>query len=567
MVHAEAAVTAFPWERSYPRNVDWHAAIEGGVLTGILDETVRRFGDRPCVDFLGLKLTYTQVSGLVDRTAKGLQALGVGPGVHVGLMLPNCPYFIVAFFGVLKAGGTVVNFNPLYAEREIAQQIDDSCTDIMITLDLRPLVDKLNLMLDRSRLRTIVVCRMTGILPVAKKLLLPLVRGREIARVVADDRHVLFERLTDNDGRPTPVSRVPSDLAVLQYTGGTTGLPKGAMLSHANLHANVEQCSHWFAGAVPGEERMLAVLPFFHVFAMTVIMNLGIRYGAEIIMLPRFEATAVLKLIDRKKPTLFPAVPTVYSALVGHPRLRRYDLSSLRICLSGGAPLPVEVKQRFEQLTGCRLVEGYGLTETAPVATANPLAGVNKAGSIGLPLPGTVIDIVSLEEPRRAVSAGERGEVCIRGPQVMAGYWNQPEETAACLVNGRLHTGDIGYMDEDGYTYLVDRIKDLILCGAYNVYPRVIEEAIYLHPSVAECIVIGVTDEYRGQTVKAFIKLHEGRDLSHRELIDFLQDKLSPIEMPKQVEFRDELPKTMIGKLSRRAMIEEEEAKCRAQGR
>lgn len=566
MTEAESVSADPVWLKSYPPGIDWSMPIEDRPLYALLDDAVARFGDRVCADFMDKTFTYREIGDLVDRAAKGFQAMGIGPGSRVGLFLPNCPYYVIAYFAVLKAGATVVNFNPLYAEREVAQQIEDSGTEVMVTLDLAQLYDKLARMLGETGLKRIVVCRMAGVLPFPKNLLFPLVKRREVARIPRDDRHIRFEDLTANDGRVTPAKVGPDDLAILQYTGGTTGIPKGAMLSHRNVYANALQSTAWFPDAEPGREVMLGVLPFFHVFAMTAVMNLSIRIGATIIMMPRFNLEEVMKTIDRKKPTLFPAVPTIYTAINMHRHRGRYDLSSIKFCLSGGAPLPVEVKNEFEALTGCRLVEGYGLSEASPVVTCNPVSGAGRAGSIGLPLPGTVVEVVSLDDPLRLLGQGEKGEICVRGPQVMLGYWRNEEETQRALAGGRLHTGDVGYVDEDGYAYIVDRIKDLILAGGYNIYPRNVEEAIYLHPCVAECVVAGIPDPYRGQTVKAYIKLKDGVSLTRDELTAFLADKLSPIEMPKQVEFRDTLPKTMIGKLSRKALLEEEEQRRLRQG-
>ncbi len=558
MADTAAQSAEMPWIESYPKTVDWHAPIEQKPLYEILDDSVDRFGGSPCTDFLGKRQTYREIGDLVDRAAKGLQSLGVGKGVHVGLFLPNTPYYLIFYFAVLKCGGTVVNFNPLYAEREIAHQIEDSETDLMVTLDLKILHDKMARMLTDTRLNRLIMCPMADILPFPKNVLFPILKRGEIARFPKDDRHIRFDSVVGNDGKYAPVDVSADEIAVLQYTGGTTGVPKGAMLTHGNLYANARQSVLWFPHVDFGNERMLGALPFFHVFAMTVVMNVGICLGAEIIMLPRFEIDVVLDVIRKKKPTAFPGVPTIYTAIIRHPKSSSYDLTSIRACLSGGAPLPVDVKQSFEQLTGCKLVEGYGLSESSPVATGNPLDGVNKTGSIGLPFPGTTIEIVSLEDRSKVLPLGERGEVCIRGPQVMKGYWKKPEETAETLADGRLHTGDVGYMDEDGYVFIVDRIKDLILAGGYNIYPRNVEEAIYLHPAVDECIVAGVPDEYRGQTVKAYIKLKPDHPLTIGDLKAFLKDKLSKIEIPKQVEFRDELPKTLIGKLSRKAVLEEE---------
>ncbi|WP_083901619.1 long-chain fatty acid--CoA ligase [Azospirillum sp. B4] len=562
MMADPAVSAAHIWEHSYPSGVDWNAPIPVKPLTDLFDSSATRFADRPFIDFLGKRYTYRQGADMVDRVAKGLQALGVGRGCNVGLFLPNTPYSVFCYYGILKTGATVVNFNPLYAERELVKQINDSEVEIMITVDVPQCYDKMALMLGQTCLKKIITGRMADILPFPKSVLYPLVKRKDIAHPPADGANLSFRRLIANDGRYRPVTIDPvEDVAVLQYTGGTTGVPKGAMLTHANLTANTVQSALWFYQGRPGQERMLGVLPLFHVFAMTGVMNLSIYLGAEMILLPRFEIEQVLDTIDKKKPTQFPAVPTIYTAINNYKDRAKYDLSSLAFSISGGAPLPLDVCQTFEGHTGCKLVEGYGLSESSPVATVNPIdgpvGGKVKVGSIGLPVPGTIIELIDVEDGKTPVALGQRGEVCIRGPQVMKGYWKRPDETAITLRDGRLHTGDVGYMDEDGYIYIVDRIKDMILAGGYNVYPRNVEEAIYLHPAVNECIVLGVPDPYRGQTVKAYIKLTEGHSLTQAELCDFLRDKLSAIELPKQVEFRDELPKTMIGKLSRKALLDE----------
>ena len=558
---AVGAASEHKWERAYPEGIDWRADIPQYPLGEMFDRAVADYPDRYACEFLGKRLTYGQMGSLVARAAKGLQAMGVTKGSHVGLFLPNTPYSIIFYFAILKCGGVVVNFNPLYADAEIRKMIGEADVEFMVTLDLAILYEKLVPMLEETGLKRIVMCRMAGMLPFPKSLLFPYVRAKELARVPRDGRHVWFDRLIDNDGVLAPVDIGTGDLAVLQFTGGTTGIPKAAMLTHGNLSANVEQCALWFLGAKRGEESILGVLPLFHVFAMTVVMNLGIRFAAEIVLLPRFDLQTTIKTIHKQRPTLFPAVPTIYTAINNFPDLDKYDISSLRMCFSGGAPLPIEVKQTFEARTGCKLVEGYGLSETSPVASANPLFGLNKMGSIGVPMPGTVTELISLEDRKTPVPLGERGEVCLSGPQVMSGYWKRDKESAETLRDGRLHTGDVGYMDEDGYTYIVDRIKDLILAGGYNVYPRNVEEAIYQHPDVAECVVAGVTDAYRGQTVKAYITLQPGKSMDLEDLSAFLQDKLSPIEIPKLLEIREELPKTIIGKLNRKALVDEENAR------
>jgi long-chain acyl-CoA synthetase len=556
---------SWPWLKSYPPGIDWHARFAEEPVYRLLEASVRRFADRPCLDFLGKRYSYAEVGALARRAAKGFAALGVRPGTRVGLMLPNSPYYIIAYYGVLIAGGTVVNFNPLYAPPEIRHLVNDSGVEIVLTLDLKAHYALLAPLLGQSSLRKIVICAMAGILPPAKSLLYRLLKRGDIARWPADESHLAFDALTRNDGAVTPAPVEPTrDIAVLQYTGGTTGVPKGAMLTHQNLVANARQCLAWFPDVKPGEERVLAVLPFFHVFAMTVAMNWSIACGAEITLLPRFEIKTLLAAIRRKRPTTMPGVPTLFTAIYADAATHKVDLTSIRFCISGGAPLPLEVKHKFEALTGCTLVEGYGLSETSPVAACNPLKGLNKAGSVGLPVPGTIIEIASLDHPARLAPQGERGEVVIRGPQVMAGYWRKPEATAAVLSSGRLRTGDVGYLDAEGYLFLVDRIKDIIIAGGYKIYPRNVEEAIYQHPKVAECIVLSVEDPYRGQTVKAYVAPVAGAALDAEELKTFLKDKLSPIEMPKLFEFRPSLPKTLIGKPSKKALIEEEAQRAAA---
>jgi long-chain acyl-CoA synthetase len=352
-------------------------------------------------------------------------------------------------------------------------------------------------------------------------------------------------------------------LAAISYTGGTTGTPKGAMLTHANLSANVEQVVSW-AGALDfGKERVMAILPFFHVFAMTVVMNFGVSRASEIILVPKFELNETLKLINSVKPTLMPGVPTLFNAILNHRKIKSYDLSALKFCMSGGAALPVEVKRGFEAITGCKLVEGYGLSETSPVATVNPPAGPFKDGSIGMPLPGTLISIRSLDDSTKELGLNEDGEICIAGPQVMPGYWQKPEETREVFVGEFFKTGDIGHMDEDGFVYIVDRLKDMINCSGFKVYPRRVEEALYEHEAVEEVIVIGIPNKHRGEAPKAFVKLHEGKQATPQQLMEHLRPKLSKIEMPEEIELRQSLPKTMIGKLSKKE-LKAEEAKRRS---
>jgi long-chain acyl-CoA synthetase len=531
-------------------------------LTQFLDAAVADFPGRPATNFFGKKLTYAELGCLVTRAARGFQKLGVERGTRVGLCLPNIPYYVICYFAILKAGGVVVNFNPLYVERELEHQIKDSGTEIMVTLDVGRIYPKVAHALEHTCLKHIVVCSMRESLPFPKSLLFALFKSAELSKIPNDLSHTSFNELIADQTPPQPVAiDAQKDLAVLQYTGGTTGTPKGAMLTHANLVANVRQAIEFGVSVVPGQERLLLVLPLFHVFAMTSGMNFCIALGAEIILVPRFDVNEVLGYIQKLKPTFFPGVPTIYTALNAAAIKGKHDLSSIRFCISGGAPLPVEVRARFEELTGCKLVEGYGLSETSPSVCCNPVDGLIKTASVGVPMPGTVIEIRSLDDPTKILPLNEKGEVCVRGPQVMAGYWNKPAETAAVFIDGALRTGDVGYLDEDGYLFLVDRIKDLILCSGYNVYPRVIEEALYQHPSVAEALVIGIDDAYRGQAPKAFVTLRAEKTATTEELLRFLKTQVSPIEMPKLIEIRESLPKTMIGKLDRKALVDEEKSR------
>ena len=535
--------------------------MRSGTLGDLFQLAVARFADRPAMEFLGRRWRYDELGALVDRAAAGLQAMGVVQGTKVGLCLPNTPYYMIFYFAALRAGATVVNFNPLYVERELAQQIRDSDTSIMVVLDLEATYRRVANVAIEVGLRHLVVCPMAGILPAAKSVLFRLFKRRQLARIPRDALHVRYADLVRTSAAPAPVAIDPSHLAVLQYTGGTTGLPKGAMLTHANLVANCSQVRRHWSSVHPGQERVLAVLPFFHVFAMTSVLNYGIDVGAEIVMLPRFELKAMLRTVKRRKITIMNAVPTIYNAINGAAETGDAELGSLRFSVSGGAPLPPEVRDRFISYTGCKLVEGYGLTEASPVVSCNPPDGDVRPGSAGIAMADTIIEIRDPANPQRILAAGERGEVCVRGPQVMAGYWNRPEDTAAVFVDGALRTGDIGYLDPEGYLFLVDRIKDVILCGGYNVYPRVLEDALYEHPAVLEATVIGVPDAYRGQAPKAFVVLRPGTEATAAMLRDHLSRYVSKIELPREIVLRDSLPKTLIGKLSKKELVAEEAAK------
>jgi long-chain acyl-CoA synthetase len=520
----------------------------------LLDRAAAAFADRPALSFQGRRWTYSQLAVLVDRATAGLQKLGLARGDRVGLCLPNTPYFVIFYYAALKAGLVVVNYNPLYVGRELRHQIDDSATATMVVPDLSAIYDKVAAI---ETLQRVIVCPFAGILPTIKGIAFSLLKRSMLARPVYGGRIVPYAPFAIAGATPSMVAIDPSDVAVLQYTGGTTGRPKGAMLTHANLSMNAQQTTHHMPSMRPGEEKMVGVLPFFHVFAMTSIMNGGLSMGAEIILHPRFEIGAMMASLTRDKPTMLHAVPTIYGAIATAAEKHRADISSLRVCVSGGAPLPAEIRERFQTLTGCRIIEGYGLTEAGPAVTSNPPDGEVRPDSVGIAMQGTTVEIRSLDNINHVLPPGERGEVCVRGPQVMKGYLNREQDSRDAFVDGALRTGDVGYLDADGYLFITDRIKDLIICSGYNVYPRVIEDALYEHPAVAEAIVLGVPDSYRGQAPMAFVTLRVGERRTGEELRDFLRDKLSPIELPVRVEIRTSLPKTVIGKLSRKELVEE----------
>ncbi|HUP06923.1 MAG TPA: long-chain fatty acid--CoA ligase [Caldimonas sp.] len=563
-----------PWIASYPAGVRWDIDVEPRSVQSILAATVEKWPDKPALHFMGRRIAYAELRQLVLKAAGALQRLGVGPGVHVGLYLPNTPHYVIAFFAVLEAGGVVVNYSPLDAARVLEHKVEDSRTDILFTLDLASLYPQMAALLGKTRLKKLVVGSLAEMTGAPDAVAAQMKAGGQLVEVPRDDRHVRFaDLLSGGAARVEHPIGDPSDaLAVLQYTGGTTGLPKGAMLTHGNLSAACRQYWETVSGTprvlVEGEERVLAVLPPFHIYALSVNMMLGIRCAAELVLHARFDVEAALKDISRLRITSFPGVPTMFTALLSHPDMSKYDLSSLKFCGSGGAPLPLEVAQRFEQATGCPLSEGWGMTETSPTGTFTPVHGKRKAGSCGLPMPRIEIKMLDIEHPSRYVPHGERGEMCIKGPNVMKGYWNNPEATAAATTfDGFLRTGDVAWMDDDGFVTIVDRTKDMILCSGFNVYPRNLEEAIYEHPSVAEVSVIGIPDPYRGQSPKAFVKLKPGAPaFTLAELQAFLKDRLGKHEMIQALDVRAELPKTPVGKLSKKELYEEEEQK-RAGGR
>lgn len=550
------------WEKSYSESMNWAFSGQSKPVHHLLQNSAKKYPDRICADFLGREYSYEDIMKMANQVAKGLQEIGMKKGDAIGLCLPNCPYYIAAYFGAMKAGCTVVNFNPLYTQEELEYQINDSKIRLMFTLDVHSIYDKVKDSMEQTALSKIVVCSLPGALSTFKSVLFKLFKGKELAQVEEDANNVLFCSLISHGDEPEEVDINPSkDIALLQYTGGTTGVPKGAMLTHENVSSNAEQVYSWLGEVNEHGETFLGVLPFFHVFAMTAVMNLAIHSASKIIMFPRFELDKTLKAIHKEKPTIFPGVPTIFNAINNHKDILNYDLSSLKYCISGGATLPEQVRDTFVNLTGCKLVEGYGLSECSPVATCNPTHDGGKVNSIGIPLPGTMVEIRDLEKNDKVVKTGERGEVFIKGPQVMRGYWGKEEATKETLIDGWLKTGDVGYMDNDGYIFLTDRLKEIIITSGYNVYPRIIEEAFYKNDNVEEVIVIAIPDDKKGEVPKAFVKLKEDAHITEEELLKFVTAQLNPIEKPAAIEFRDELPKTLIGKLSKKELIQEEQQK------
>ena len=553
-----------PWLRFYEPGVPHTLRYPDHPVHALLEQSAAAYGDRPAAVYFGAGLTFGALHERVRRFAAGLVRLGVRPGDRVALHLPNCPQFLIAYYGALTAGAVVVPFNPLYVEREIGHQLADSGAEVSVTLDV--LYPRIAAVRGQTRVREMIVTGIQDYFPPLLRTLYPLKARREgmAARVPrARDIHRFSEMVASAVHAPD-VRIDPGTVAVLLYTGGTTGVPKGAMLTHRNLVSNVLQARVWFTQIHPGEDTAVAVIPFFHSYGMTSAMNFAVSTGTRLALLPRFQLEPVLKTIARYRPKVFPGVPTMYTAIINHPDVTRYDLRSIGACISGAAALPVEVQARFEAMTGGRLVEGYGLTEASPVTHANPIFGTRKTGSIGIPFPDTDARIVDLEGGMTTLGTGEVGELIIRGPQIMAGYWNSPGETARVLRDGWLYTGDMAKMDEDGYFYIVDRKKEMIITGGLNVFPREVEEALYAHPAVLEAAAIGIPDKYKGEVVKAFVVLKPGAQAAPGAIIDHCRQYLAPFKVPRDIAFRDQLPKSLVGKILRRVLAEEERARTSA---
>lgn len=553
---SESADQDKPWLASYEKGVPEFVEYEDVCLPAFLERSAERFPDRSALNFQGYRIQFRQLNEMADRFASALSAFGVTRGDRVALLLPNTIPCVAAYFAVLKIGAIAVMNNPLYSDRELDHQFNDSGAKLLVTLDLLG-----NRMIDlrpKTRIKQIVITSIGDYLPFPKNWLFPLVaKKKKLAADVkpAEDVFKWKALLADYQPNPPAVALGFEDVAMYQYTGGTTGVSKGVMLTHANLSKNVQQCRAWFPTFKEGAEVMLGALPFFHVFGLTTAMNFAIYMGWENVLVPKPQPEQLLRAIGKYKPTFAPLVPTMYIGILNHANIDRTPLTSIKGCFSGSAPLPVEVIRDFEKRTGAVIVEGYGLTETSPVTHINPFAGgKRKAGSIGLPIPDTECRIVELNDGRTDLPTGETGELMVKGPQVMPGYWNTPDATAEALVDGWLRTGDIAQMDAEGYFYIVDRKKDMIISGGYNVYPRDIEEVFFEHPKVKEATAIGIPHPKRGEAVKVFIVLKEGATANQEEMIAFCHDKMAKYKWPAEVEFRTELPKSNVGKVLKKEL-------------
>ena len=552
------------WRSAYQHPNPWDVGFAPMSIPEMLTASVAQTPNAPIADFMGARISYAQLGQWADRFAAALQAMGVNKGDRIGLFLPNVPDYLIAYYGALKIGVIIVNMSPLYTVEELAEQLADSGTRIIVTVDVPMLYNNAHSLLRQCVIDQMIVGSLSGWLPPAKRILFRLFKRSDIAIVPRGDPKIISLKAMVGAAptKSTPIAIDPErDIALIQYTGGTTGTPKGAMLTHQNLTANARQVDSIDPKIEVGD-RIVGALPFFHVFANTCVLNRTILAGGMIAMLPRFEAGAVLKTISRVKATALPGVPTMYQALLDHADVSKTDFSSLRFCISGGAPLPAEVKARFEAATGATVIEGYGLTESSGVLTSNPYIGLNKSGTIGQPVPGTHIRLVDREDPTKAAPPGEPGEIVFTGPQAMQGYWGKPESGNENFVGGAVRTGDVGLIDEDGYVRIVDRLKDMIAVGGFKVFPSVIEKRLYTNDAVKEALVIGIPDVYSGEKPKAFVTLAEGAGINGEELMAWLNPQLGKHERVAAVEVRDALPKTLVGKLSRKELVAEERAKA-----
>ncbi len=550
------------WTAHYEKGIKQNLEYPEKPVFSLLERTVKRYPQRVATYFNEAKLSYKDLLINVNRLATALATLGVKKGDRVGILLPNCPQAVISFYAIMRLGATAVFLNPILVERELTYKINDAGIRTLIIIDMS--YRKISNIRDKINLDNLIVSHIHDYLTFPYNILSPIKQKSDARTPEIPQKEGIYQFTNLVKGappNPPDVSVDPkNDVAVLQYTGGVTGVPKAAMITHFNLVSNVRQFREWFSSCRDGEERVLGVVPFAHIYGLTCVMNLGVYIGATLVLLPGFHVNRVLKTINKSRPTFFPGVPTMYYALSHHPDVKKYDISSIDYCLCGAAPLPLEIQERFEQLTGARLVEGFGLTEASPVTHCNPVRGKRKVGSIGLPMPDTQAKIVDLETGTKELEVGDVGELIISGPQVMKGYWNRPEETEIALKDGWLYTGDIAEMDSDGYFFILNRKKDMIISGGYNIYPREIEEVLNRHPKVSESIVVGIPDDYQGEVAKAYVFCKNPKlIIIEDELKDYCLNKLSPYKIPKKFEIRkDRPPKNLESTELRRYLVEGE---------
>jgi long-chain acyl-CoA synthetase len=554
---------AYLWEKSYAPGVPVSLSYERTTVAEALERSTKEFPDKAALIFLDKVITYKKLNEMANQFGNWLILNGVKKGDKVAMLMPNIPQIVIASYGAWKIGAVVVMNNPLYTDRELEHQLNNSESSVLVTLDL--LAPRMIALKPKTPVNKIVVAHIRDHLGFPKKQLLPIVAKDKHRDIPPTKDVVEWTDILKTSPSKDPGVKVEFDsLASLQYTGGTTGVSKGVMLSHSNLAYNVQQLRAWFPSFLKGELVWLGVLPYFHSFGLTCVMNYSIWMSGTQVLIPRPEPEVILEAVHKHKVNFFPAVPTMYVGLLNHPKLAKYDISSIKGCFSGAAPLPVEIIKAFEAKAGAQICEGFGLSETTPVVTINPWGAKTKPSSVGLPISDTLVRIVDLDEGVKELPTGTEGEVCIKGPQVMSGYYNMPDETSKVLKDGWLYTGDIGKFDDEGYLYIVDRKKDMIIAGGYNIYPRDIDEVLFEHPKILEACAIGVPDSYRGETVKAFVVMKPGEQMTAEEVISYCKEKLAKYKVPTSVEFIDTLPKSGVGKILRKELRAAELEKIKA---
>jgi long-chain acyl-CoA synthetase len=547
-----------PWKRHYNDTVPGSLEYPGMVIDELLRNSSRDYPENTALAFGGNRIRYRELDRLVDKFTSALFSLGIRKGDRIALLLPNCPQMVIAFYSIFRLGAIAVPANPMYQEREIAYQIKNAGAETLITLDL--LYSRISSVKDQTSLKNIIVTSIKEYLPPLKKMLYPLYQLRREQKVKIDQGAGMFnfKDMIEAGSPDVPsVTISPEDTAILQYSGGTTGVSKGAELTHRNIISNTFQMCAWYYIIKKGEEVILSILPLFHTYGIAVCMNLSIATGSCSVLVPRFVPKDILKAIQDYRVTFFPGIPGIYAALNNYKDIKKWDISSVNYCVSGSAPLPIKVIEEFEERTGGLIIEGYGLTESSPVTHSNPIHTERKVGSIGLPMPDTDCKIVDIEDGKNEVLPGESGELCIKGPQVMKGYWDMPSETAIALKDGWLHTGDIARIDDDGYFYILDRKKDMIISEGFNIYPNEIDEVVLEHPKILDAAAVGIPDRLRGEKVVLFVVLKENEAADRDEILAFCKERLAKYKVPRKVEFREELPKTPVGKVLRRVLREE----------